>query len=317
MPLFSSFIIKSSHKLLLTKFFYRKLSHATNNNVNLFKNIQDLELRQISMTDDSILKYVLENDVVRVKSDINQVKSMINSNGRRLYGLFHPQIELPGSFIHCKLSNEQCKSMTKIQSLIKIKSNISITNCVTMYSVNAPIKGCGLGFHIIKMLKEFLINEEKTKEFYTLSPMPKFVEFILQQDLKLLKLNDNALRILNEELNYNWDVKLKALMLNNNHTNNIDLWYRLEIPLLSIALYYLCSGVDPVANFHTRNGAIIQGIYLDASQEPISIKQSAGILCSYRYDSTNEVSKYPLLAELTNISVDNNFIKSLEQKVID
>ena len=110
--------VRNNCPVSISKKFYRKLSNVSNNDVNLFKNIEELELRKINATDDNILKYILKNDVVRVKSDINQVKSMIESNGRRLYGLFHPEIELPGSFIHCKLSNEQCKNMNTIQNII-------------------------------------------------------------------------------------------------------------------------------------------------------------------------------------------------------
>ena len=80
--------------------------------------------------------------------------------------------------------------------------------------------------------------------------------------------------------------------------------------MLFYAQAYLCSGVDPVANFHTKNGAIIHGVYFNASQEDNIREQSAGMLCSYRYHPM----KYGEELDSSGLPIRKKFLEDIEEE---
>ena len=182
------------------------------------------------------------------------------------------------------------------------------------YSINSTqpgLRGVELGNYLIKRVAQTLRGEWPNLEtFCTLSPVPGFVKWLRNEAAKgttLLNVGEekeviSLLRQMNGE-----DAKLltgsAALVGLLDH--NGGSWHdfrdgevreALRPILLRLASRYLiqekkgsragqvANALDPVANFHLRNGAELHGINWYADPSAKGLATSAGIMVNYLYD---------------------------------
>ncbi|XP_069758300.1 malonyl-CoA decarboxylase, mitochondrial isoform X2 [Narcine bancroftii] len=89
--------------------------------------------------------------------------------------------------------------------------------------------------------------------------------------------------------------KLKSLLITNEWVKSEKLVRVLELPLIRLCAWYLYgekrrgAALNPVANFHFQNGAVIWRLNWMADTSPRGISSSCGIMVNYRYflENTN------------------------------
>jgi malonyl-CoA decarboxylase len=158
------------------------------------------------------------------------------------------------------------------------------------------LRGISFGNFLIKRVVEELKREFPVlRTFATLSPIPGFVRWlqtdsaakvVLSPTLQA-KLKKGGIEVKDAQTLWkagatdNWSADPKRSAL-------------LQEPLLAICAHYLTQArqglrpIDPVARFHLENGARIQRLNWLADSSAKGLKQSAGIMVNYLYD-TDEI----------------------------
>jgi len=134
------------------------------------------------------------------------------------------------------------------------------------------------------------------KTFATLSPIPGFMKWLIDnlknKNFDFLSLTEK--KLLCESVNkidISDKLVLKEVLENQNWILNKNLVRILEKPLLRLSSHYLLNekGVngktlDPVANFHLSNGAIMEKLNWMSDLSKNGLDQSASIMINYLYD---------------------------------
>ncbi|PAA93596.1 hypothetical protein BOX15_Mlig003902g1, partial [Macrostomum lignano] len=192
------------------------------------------------------------------------------------------------------------------------------------YSISRPIDGLSgidLGSNIVRRVMHRLQAEyPKLQHFSSLSPIPGFNNWLFGQINRHLQ-HEVFARILDDVRPESSD--LLPLFSDETHVkmmqlfdvdNNKDLYTKLSMtlesqewitspvlvselkqPLMKLCARYLFAlkhrghALDPIANFHLRNGAVMYRLCWQADQSPNGLSQSCGMMVNYRY--------YPELTE--------------------
>jgi malonyl-CoA decarboxylase len=167
------------------------------------------------------------------------------------------------------------------------------------YSISNAQKGlAGISFgnFLIKRVVGQLTDELKgLKTFATLSPVPGFMNWLdrilAEGQAGLLKPSER--KALNLAAGKNGGAKglLKSILAEQTWIEDENLCHALKGPLLRLCANYLInekgrgnSALDPVANFHLSNGAIMERLNWFGDSSGNGIRQSAGIMINYLYD---------------------------------
>jgi malonyl-CoA decarboxylase len=142
------------------------------------------------------------------------------------------------------------------------------------------------------VIEDFRHDLPRVQVFATLSPLPgfrKWLEKALVESRPLLPEGDSAK--LAEALGHpQAGTALNAALANPEWLSDARLAATLREPMLKLAARYLLrekSGdqpLDPVAHFHLNNGAQVNRLFWLADASPRGIRQSYGLMASYRYD---------------------------------
>jgi malonyl-CoA decarboxylase len=176
------------------------------------------------------------------------------------------------------------------------------------YSISAAHKGLSgieLGNSLILQVVEALRKEFSTlRHFVTLSPIPGFRKW-LEEHIKHVvhnpssvdcKINRNDLKDLVNLMSHQYDngqddlTILQEVLSSHDWVRSDDLSQALKRPLLSACAKYLIHekrrgyAINPVANFHIRNGASLWRLNWLANTSPNGLYQSHGIMANYQYD---------------------------------
>jgi len=184
----------------------------------------------------------------------------------------------------------------------------SLITTAIFYSITSTQKGLGgveLGNYLIKsVVKELLQEFPQMHQFSSLSPIPGFKDWLISQ----INVCINAYNageependvLLDEEM---FELKnalatsgrglfetFKKALVNNIWVQEKDLSIALEKPLTRLCARYLYSekrrgfALNPVANFHLRNGAMMWRINWLADTTPRGLGASCGLMVNYRY----------------------------------
>ncbi|XP_006816092.1 malonyl-CoA decarboxylase, mitochondrial-like [Saccoglossus kowalevskii] len=168
-------------------------------------------------------------------------------------------------------------------------------------SINLGLQGVDLGNYLIKQVVKHLQAEfPKMHQFSSLSPIPGFREWLLGEIHKEIKGdNPKGLLFTHSELRTIMEIfkrsdrstmeELRRLFITNDWSQSSKMLRLLERPLLRLCARYLYSekrrghALNPVANFHLRNGAVLWRINWLGDVSPRGLTASCGLMVNYRY----------------------------------
>ncbi|XP_070568243.1 malonyl-CoA decarboxylase, mitochondrial-like [Ptychodera flava] len=178
------------------------------------------------------------------------------------------------------------------------------TSTAIFYSISSSqkgLQGVDLGNYLIKQVVKELIKEfPKMHQFSSLSPIPGFREWLLGEIHKELKDDHSKSKLFtNTELKSVTEIYqrsdrqpldvLRKLLLTNDWMQSTNMVSLLEGPLMRLCARYLYLekrrgyALNPVANFHLRNGAVMWRINWQGDISPRGVTSSCGIMVNYRY----------------------------------
>lgn len=181
--------------------------------------------------------------------------------------------------------------------------NLAQTKAAIFYSITSTqkgLQGIELGTYLIKrVVKELQAEFPHMKKFSSLSPIPQFRQWLLD---KIKDLPDGAetdlftvdeINLFKKELEKSnpgnaWDA-FKRVIDTNAWVQSPLLLMLFETPMMRLCARYLylekrrgCA-LDPVANFHLRNGAMMWRLNWKADLTTRGLTNSLGIMVNYRY----------------------------------
>ncbi|KAG6598095.1 Malonyl-CoA decarboxylase [Phytophthora cinnamomi] len=252
-----------------------------------------------------LLEKIIRYEAVHPVGTIAELKRRLG-NGRRCFAFFHPSIpDEPLVFVHVALMQEIASSMQSIRDETEQLSEAAQAKAAIFYSISSTQKGLSgvdLGNFLIKEVAKALKTEHPhLKTFATLSPLPQFMPWLETQRFKKdeslvspLEL-DALIDVLEErDITAQPDSTAVAIVLDalsvDDWSADPDLVAVLKPIMLKLGARYIYhekkrgKALDPVTNFHVRNGAIFERINWLADLSKKGLAQSAGMMINYKYD---------------------------------
>lgn len=256
-----------------------------------------LELQRITWdAPASLLERLIAYEAVHEIRSWEDLRNRLDSD-RRCYAFFHPRMPRePLIFVEVALSKGLAGSIQKLLDESQPATDPRKVDTAIFYSISSTqdgLRGISFGNFLIKRVVEELKRDFPTlRTFATLSPIPGFARWLqsdaasgralspaVQAKLKKAGLeiaNAHALWKAAQSHNLAADGKFVALV---------------QEPLLGCCAHYLAEvrqglrPVDAVARFHLDNGARVERLNWMGDTSPKGLKQSAGIMVNYLYDT--------------------------------
>ncbi|XP_067905265.1 malonyl-CoA decarboxylase, mitochondrial [Heterodontus francisci] len=231
---------------------------------------------------------------------------------RRCYVFTHNNMPRePLIVLHVALTDDISKD---IQAIVQFGPSPEMTEDASkittaiFYSISSSQPGLWveLGNYLIKrVVKELQGEFPHMNQFSSLSPIPGFTMWllgILSNQIKEGKSNQIFAQAEYKEIQ---DViegpvleTLKRLLATNEWVRSDKLVRVLEMPLMRLCAWYLYGekhrggALNPVANFHLQNGAVMWRLNWLADTSPRGLSSSSGMMANYRYflEDTNHNS---------------------------
>ncbi|MDG7055981.1 MAG: malonyl-CoA decarboxylase [Wolbachia endosymbiont of Meromenopon meropis] len=261
-----------------------------------------LDLRQITWNAPaSLLEKLIKYEAVHKISSWDDLKNRLDSD-RLCFAFFHYKIpNEPLIFVEVALMNKIADNIQHLLDESVPSSDPKSASIAIFYSISntqAGLSGISLGNFLIKRVVEKLSQDFKSvKTYATLSPIPCFIKWLKENNLKQDLLLSNKLNI--KQSSAEILESIQKIKINTESEKR---------RLLKLCAYYLLKvknssgyAYDPVAHFHLSNGASIKQLNWLADTSENGISQSAGIMVNYLY----ELSK-----------IDNNHEHYMVNKII-
>ncbi|XP_077144723.1 malonyl-CoA decarboxylase, mitochondrial [Ranitomeya variabilis] len=182
---------------------------------------------------------------------------------------------------------------SEVEEEKKIKSAIFYSISLTQQG----LQGVELGNYLIKrVVKELQGEFSQLSEFCSLSPIPGFTKWLLGAFNSQTKELGRTELFLESECKEISDITglpavetLKRLFTSNEWMKSERLVKVLEAPLMRLCAWYLYGekhrgfALNPVANFHLQNGAVLWRLNWMADTSPRGAVASCGMMVNYRY----------------------------------
>ena len=255
-----------------------------------------LELQRISWHSPALLlEKLIAYEAVHPIESWNDLRNRLDTD-RRCYAFFHPRMpNEPLIFVEIALVKGVPAS---VQLLLDQKAPVhdpQAADTAVFYSISNTqrgLRGISFGNLLLKRVIDDLRRDlPQLKVFATLSPLPGFRKWLDQAagDATLLASADAArlARALGTDMR---EAPLAAALARPGWTSDAKLAEALREPMEKLCARYLLkekSGgqpLDPVANFHLNNGARVHGLFWLADPSARGMRQSYGMMVSYRYD---------------------------------
>lgn len=254
-----------------------------------------LELRRISWDSPaSLIEKLIKYEAVHDIKSWADVKNRLDSD-RRCYGFFHPRLpDEPLIFVEVALVGEMASSITPLLDESADASDLGRATTAIFYSISntqGGLRGVSFGDSLIKHVVETLKAEfPRLKTFATLSPIPRFRNWLGKNAAELLdKLDDKSRLALARSLGA--DAVTAAQFLAAAETApTLEAKSPVRQLLLRGAAHYLShewakgKPLDPVARFHLGNGARVERLNWGGDPSAKGLKQSYGLMVNYLYD---------------------------------
>ncbi|OCT82407.1 malonyl-CoA decarboxylase, mitochondrial [Xenopus laevis] len=182
---------------------------------------------------------------------------------------------------------------SEVEDANKIKSAIFYSISLTQQG----LQGVELGNYLIKrVVKELQVEFPQILEFSSLSPIPGFTKWMLGALSSQIKESGRPEMFTEAECKDIEDItggpfseSLKRLFTSNEWMRCERLVNALETPLMRLCAWYLYGekhrgfALNPVANFHLQNGAVLWRLNWMADTSPRGGNASCGMMVNYRY----------------------------------
>lgn len=275
----------------------RKLDADIKDILVTYFDINLLDLKEITWNSPAILlEKLIEYEAVHEIFSWNDLKHRLQTD-RKIFAFFHNKMPNdPLIFIEIAL----VKGMPgNIQSLLDRKilpHDPNMADSAIFYSISSTqkgLRGISFGNFLIKRVaKELSAEFPNLKNYVTLSPIPKFSEWLKNFPSEKYKDLITASETKNLQ-KFSKSKQIKNILLGVLDTNwheNQNISNALQKPLMRLCAQYLINtkkmnniAFDPVAHFHLMNGAKIQRINWLGDTSEKGLKQSAGIMVNYYY----------------------------------
>ena len=221
----------------------------------------------------AILEKIIKYESVHQINNWKELRDRINSLDRRCFAFFHPAMgNEPLIFVEIAFTSELPENIDKILNTRRTSTDINKLNKAIFYSISncqRGLDGISFGNYLIKdVVRHIQIEIPSIREFFTLSPVPGFMDW--------MKTNNS---VLYADLKSNLTVE----SISKNKKSLGDLVRR----------YLLVSDRkdkkpnDSVARFHIGNGASMHQINFLADTSENGLKKGCSFMINYRYDINN------------------------------
>ncbi len=256
-----------------------------------------LQLERISWQSPAfVLEKLMAYEAVHPIESWNDLRNRLDTD-RRCYAFFHPRMpNEPLVFVEIALLKGMPASVQLLLDQNAPLLDPRAADTAIFYSIsNAQrgLHGISLGNLLLKRVIEDLRRDlPRLKVFATLSPLPGFRLWLEQAAAAgaMLLATADAARLAQALGADAREVSLVAALARPDWASDARLNKALHALLEKLCARYLLrekSGgqpLDPVANFHLNNGARVNRILWLADTSARGMRQSYGIMASYRYD---------------------------------
>ncbi|GBC46250.1 malonyl-CoA decarboxylase, mitochondrial [Rhizophagus irregularis DAOM 181602=DAOM 197198] len=246
------------------------------------------------------LEKVMEYEAVHAIKDWDDMKRRVGP-GRRLFAFFYRDISNePLVFIQVALTKE---IVNNVQIILEDPSptrsipQSEDIQCAIFYSITSQqgLSGIELGNFLIKRVVRELQNEFPSIEtFSTLSPIPGFNKWLIntinvEEDSMLIKEEIEKIKRVRNDLDGNGAEILKHLIKTKEWIRDEKCFRELKPILMRLCARYILTekrrnlALDPVANFHIRNGACVYRLNWLGDISKKGLEESFGIMANYNY----------------------------------
>jgi len=256
-----------------------------------------LELRRITWESPAlILEKLMTYEAVHAIESWKDLRHRLDTD-RRCYAFFHVRMpDEPLIFVEIALVKGFPAS---VQALLEVNApaqDPKSADTAVFYSISNTqngLHGVSMGNLLLKRVTEDLQRDlPGLKVFATLSPVPGFREWLedVLSDTPDPVSKSEVAKIAAALSDKVPEGALARALAREDWANDERLRDALRAPLEKLCARYLLkekSGtrpIDPVAAFHVSNGARVNRILWLADTSPRGMKQSCGLMASYRYD---------------------------------
>jgi malonyl-CoA decarboxylase len=256
-----------------------------------------LELRRITWQSPAlVLEKLMNYEAVHPIESWSDMRNRLDTD-RRCYAFFHPRlIDEPLIFVEIALLRGMPESVQGLLDVAAPVQDPAAADTAIFYSISNTqrgLRGISLGNLLLKRVIEALRRDlPRLSVFATFSPIPgfrKWLERALADGEALLEPGE-ASRIeaaLGASPPSN---PLAAALARPDWPEDARLAEALRAPLERLCARYLVrekagsQPLDPVAAFHLHNGARIERLFWLADTSERGLRQSCGMMASYRYE---------------------------------
>ncbi|KAJ3223196.1 hypothetical protein HDU81_009357 [Chytriomyces hyalinus] len=323
-------VSKTSHEISL-----KEMNDVLKGRVQEWFGIASLDLERITWTSPAaILEKLIKYEAVHEIPSWDALKERLMP-GRACFAFFHKGMPLePLAFVHVSFENViQRNVQTILDNPPKLRpENASVAIFYTISSPQKGLSGIDLGNFLIKrVVKEIQKCFPNIKTFTTLSPIPGFRNWLETQ----LNLSSGATLLLPNEASSlekccarsdgtKGDVLLKYVLKDGAWMHDAEASKVIKGILMRLCSRYILIekkrsfALDPVANFHIRNGACVYQLNWMGDSGEKGIAQSYGIMINYLYDlpmveENNDL--YVGKGIITVVDYENDFRWALDQRL--
>jgi len=237
-----------------------------------------LEVRRITWdAPASLLEKLGHYEAVHEVRGWSDLKNRLDVD-RRCFAFLHPAMpDEPLIFVEVALTTEMTGEMASLLDQHAPVTDPALATNAIFYSISncqRGLDGISFGNALIKRVVQELAHEFRhLRTFVTLSPMPRFREWLETQ-------GGSAAAP---------EVPLKTMFVNRAWSRDPNAAATLKTPLMQLAAHYLIEAkrgqraFDPVANFHLSNGARLERINWLADTSARGMRESAGMMVNYLY----------------------------------
>lgn len=233
----------------------------------------------------NILEKIIEYEAVHEIKGWKDLRRRIGLKDRRLYAFFHPAlVDDLLIFVEVALTREIPGAIAPILTDERKEISPEEANTAVFYSISncqRGLRGISFGNFLIKQVVEELQRElPSLKTFVTLSPVPKFANWLhlLMENESILE-DPHGLRTLYAQLQEpGWTQSEEAVR-------------RLGEILPQLCSHYIVREkdhkgrpFDPVARFHIGNGARLEQVNWLGDVSANGLSQSHSLMVNYLYD---------------------------------